>query len=76
MIPAAIEKAIEGTEWSAVIILPRPRATWITLLGPQGAIDIRYTKWRHTTARAHRGNALTAVLDGQQAIVDYLTSTT
>ena len=36
------------------------------------SIHIHHDKWRHTNARAYRGNALTAILPTQRAVVEWL----
>lgn len=35
-------------------------------------VHVRRDRWRKTTARAYRGNALTAVLRGRKAVEEYL----
>lgn len=76
MIPPILAEAAAKGGWGIVIehraILSR--ALWVTLIGPRGAVDIKYDRWRHASARAYRGRALTAILTGQRAIAKYLTT--
>jgi hypothetical protein len=70
VIPPAILKASEG--WTVDTLLGGTLGLWISLVREDRTIHIVKDRWRHTTARAYRGNALTSVLRGQRAVAEYL----
>lgn len=79
MIPLMISYAAAEGGWLTVTVYHSGLSgdTWITLsnIGRGLMVDIKYNRWRHTTARVYRGSALSAKLLGQREIAEFLTTT-
>lgn len=72
--PPLIADAAKGSGWSEDQTISGWRGTWTTLRNGELTIDVWRDRWRHTTARVYRGNALTAILRTQREVAAYLTT--
>jgi hypothetical protein len=73
VIPVTIEKAAGEGGWLPTLVVRRSRQfVWCFLQRGDLYIWIRRDRWRHTVARAYRGDALTSVLHGQRAVAEFL----
>lgn len=74
MIPEMIGEAANEGGWSIGTIQQKPRLLWISFGRGDLTVYVWRDRWRHTWARAYRGNALTAILNSQYEIARYLTT--
>lgn len=74
MIPAALVKAADENGWGVGTVQQKKRLLWISLGRDDISIYIWRDRWRHTTARAYRGNALAGVMRTQAEVVAFLTT--
>ena len=70
MIPRLILSAMPG--WTIERMEKRRRILWLILSSGEVSVVVKRDRFRHTRARAYRGNALTAVLPTQTSIARFL----
>lgn len=48
------------------------RGTWMLFRQGDVLVEVWRDRWRHSTARAYRGNALMAMFRGQRAVAEFM----